>query len=115
MDRGDQGRRLKNWCGEWLPVLAIYKLFRGIRTEQCFKMWVLLPHLKQRFNLIYYSCSGDPNKVYLRFLMLISIALGCLGCGGNLAGSYKAIVLCQETSFSVRCSILLYYLLIIFI
>ena len=62
-----------------------------------------------------YSHSGDPIGAYPRFLILISIALGYLSCSGDLVGSYRAIVLCWETGFSVRRSILLYYLLITFI
>ena len=77
-------------------------------------MWALLPHLKQRFNLIYYSHSGDPNGAYPRFPMSIFIALRCLGCNSDLAKSRKAVMFCQETGFGVRRSISLYYLLIMF-
>ena len=64
---------------------------------------------------MYYFYSGDPNGVYPRFLVLIFIVSGCLGCGGNLAGSRGAVVLCRETSFGARRSISLYHLLITFI
>ena len=46
--------------------------------------------------------------------MLISIVLGCLGCNGDLIGSCKAVMFCQEIGFSVRRSISLYYLLMTF-
>ena len=64
---------------------------------------------------MYYSHLGDPNGVYPRFLVLISIVLGYLGCDSDLAGSCRAVMFYCETGFGVRRSISLYYLLIIFI
>jgi len=61
-----------------------------------------------------YSYLGDPSKAYPRVLVLISIALGCLGWNNNLVNIYRAIILYQEAGFNIRCSILLYHLLIIF-
>ena len=61
------------------------------------------------------SRSGDPNGAYPRFPVLISIALGCLGCDSDLAGSRRAVMFCQETGFGVRCSISLYCLLMTFV
>ena len=58
---------------------------------------------------------GDPIGAYPRFLVLISIVLGCLGCNGDLIGSRRAVMFCHKTGFGVRRSILLYYLLITFI
>ena len=42
---------------------------------------------------MHYSYLGDPIRAYLKFLVLISIVLGYLGCGNSLAGNYKAVVL----------------------
>jgi len=61
------------------------------------------------------SRSGDPNGVYPRFLMSISIVLRCLGCNGDLVGSHRAVMFCQETGFGVRRNISLYHLLIMFV
>ena len=58
---------------------------------------------------------GDPNGAYSRFPVLIFIVLGCLGYNGDLVGSRRAIIFCQEISFNVRCSILLYCLLMMFV
>ena len=38
-------------------------------------------------------CLKDPIRVYPKFLVLISIVLGCLGCSSGLTGNYKAVVL----------------------
>src|SRR6266702_7824337 len=78
-------------------------------------MWALFPHLKQKFNLIYCFHLKDPNKAYFKFLMSISIILKYLGCNGDLIGNCKIIVFCQETGFSAKHNILLYYLLIMFV
>ena len=40
------------------------------------------------------SRSGDPNGAYPRFPVLISIALGCLGCNSDLTRSCKAVMFC---------------------
>ena len=42
---------------------------------------------------MHYSCLGDPIRAYPKFLVLISIVLGYLGCGNSLAGNYRAVVL----------------------
>jgi len=35
----------------------------------------------------------DPNRAYLRVLVLISIALGCLGWDNNLVDIYRVVIL----------------------
>ena len=40
-----------------------------------------------------YSCLGDPIKVYSKFLVSISIALGYLGCGNSLIENRGAVIL----------------------
>ena len=40
-----------------------------------------------------YSCLEDPIRAYPKFPVLISIVLGCLGCGSGLVGNYTAIIL----------------------
>ena len=61
-----------------------------------------------------YFYSGDPNGAYLRFPMLIFIALRCIGCNSDLAGSHGAVMFCQEIGFGVKRNILLYRLLMMF-
>ena len=39
------------------------------------------------------SYLGDPTRAYPKFLVSISIALGCLGCGNSLIGNRGAVVL----------------------
>ena len=78
-------------------------------------MWALPPQLKQRFSLMHRSRSGDPNGAYPRFPVSISIVLGYLGCNGDLAKNYRAVMFCRETGFNVRRSILLYHLLMTFV
>ena len=39
------------------------------------------------------SYLGDPIRAYLKFLVLISIALGYLGCGNSLVKNRKAVIL----------------------
>ena len=74
----------------------------------------MLLYLKQRPSLIRYSYLEDSSKVYPRVLVLISIALGCLGQDNNLVDIYRAIILYYRAGFSIRRSILLYRLLITF-
>ena len=40
-----------------------------------------------------YFYLGDPIRAYPKFLVLIFIVLGCLGCSSNLAENYRAVVL----------------------
>ena len=56
-----------------------------------------------------------PIRAYPRLPILIFIALGCLGYGNSLIRNYKAIILYQGAVFSIRRSILLYYLLMILV
>jgi len=42
---------------------------------------------------VYYSYLKDPSGAYPRVLMLISIALGCLGWDNNLIDIYGVIIL----------------------
>ena len=60
-----------------------------------------------------YSYLINPFRAYLKFPILISIALGCLGWDNILADIHR--VLYQKADFSVRRSILLYHLLITFV
>jgi hypothetical protein len=73
--------------------LAVYKLYLGIGIEQWLKRWELLLYLKQRLSLKRCSYSENPFGVYSRFLVLISIALGCLGWDNDLVDIYGAVVL----------------------
>ena len=61
-----------------------------------------------------YSCLGDFIGAYARFLVLIFLALGCLGCSSGLAENRKTVILYRGADFGVRYSILLYYLLTTF-
>ena len=40
-----------------------------------------------------YSYLRDPIRAYPKFLVLISIVLGCLGCGNSLTENCRAIIL----------------------
>ena len=40
-----------------------------------------------------YFYLGNPIKIYFRFLVSISIALGYLGCGNSLIKNYRAVIL----------------------
>ena len=64
---------------------------------------------------MYRSYLKDPIKAYPKFIVLISIALEYLGCSSGLIGNCKTIILYWGADFSVRQSILLYYLLMMFI
>ena len=64
---------------------------------------------------MHYSCLGDPIRAYPKFLVLISIALGYLGCSNSLIGNYRPIILYWGADFSIKYSILLYRLLMTFV
>ena len=40
-----------------------------------------------------YSYLEDPSRAYPRVLVLISIALGCLGWDNNLVDIYRVVIL----------------------
>ena len=60
-----------------------------------------------------YSCLLNPFGAYLRFLVLIFIALGCLGWDDDLVDIYR--VLYWGADFGVKYSISLYRLLMTFV
>ena len=101
-DRRDQGCWLENWYGKQLLVLAICKSFWGIGTEQYFKIYPLLLHLKQRPCLMCYSCLADFSWAYSKVLMSIFIAFGSLWVLYNWGAKYWGMC------FRARYSILLY-------